>query len=186
MQTALHSQSKKSTPYLVQSTSSTFQKVPHFVQRCHHDHTTQINGSKNRWNARSWDNVPDTSMRCLLCSPNSACTKSTWWPRSTSGWTQTQNQWAMHKIWLARRVWYATVTQTLRDSHRQEQKWWETANKMAPLPGLQWNQQSHRVLWFFLFCFVYPCLFIIFRSESWHCCFDSLLFDSYHCHTIDS
>ena len=42
------------------------------------------------------------------------------------------------------------------------------------------------VLRFFLFCFVYLCLFIIFRSESWHCCFDSLLFDSYRCHTIDS
>ena len=41
------------------------------------------------------------------------------------------------------------------------------------------------VLQFFLFCFVYLCLFI-FRSESWHCHFDSLLFDSYHCHTIDS
>src|SRR5580692_4577196 len=42
------------------------------------------------------------------------------------------------------------------------------------------------VLQFFLFCFVYLCLFIIFRSESWRCHFDSLLFDSYHCHTIDS
>ena len=38
----------------------------------------------------------------------------------------------------------------------------------------------------FLFCFVYLCLFIIFRSESWCCHIDSLLFDSYHCHTIDS
>ena len=38
----------------------------------------------------------------------------------------------------------------------------------------------------FLFCFVYLCLFIIFRSESWRCHFDSLLFDSYRCHTIDS
>ena len=36
------------------------------------------------------------------------------------------------------------------------------------------------VLQFFLFCLVYLCLFIIFRSESWCCCFDSLLFD--HCH----
>ena len=35
------------------------------------------------------------------------------------------------------------------------------------------------VLQFFLFCFVYLSLFIIFRSESWHCRFDSLLFDSY-------
>ena len=42
------------------------------------------------------------------------------------------------------------------------------------------------VLRFFLFCFVYLCLFIIFRCESWRCRFDSLLFDSYHCHTIDS
>ena len=42
------------------------------------------------------------------------------------------------------------------------------------------------VLRFFLFCFVYLCLFIIFRSESWCCRFDSLLFDSYCCHTIDS
>ena len=42
------------------------------------------------------------------------------------------------------------------------------------------------VLRFFLFCFVYLCLFIIFRSESWRCHFDSLLFDSYRCHTIDS
>ena len=41
-------------------------------------------------------------------------------------------------------------------------------------------------LQFFLFCFVYLCLFIIPRSESWRCCFDSLLFDSYRCHTIDS
>ena len=47
-----------------------------------------------------------------------------------------------------------------------------------------WSQR--KVLWFFLFCFVYLCLFIIFRSESWRCRFDSLLFDSYHCHTIDS
>ena len=38
----------------------------------------------------------------------------------------------------------------------------------------------------FSYCFVYLCLFIIFRSESWRCRFDSLLFDSYHCHTIDS
>ena len=44
----------------------------------------------------------------------------------------------------------------------------------------------HMLLRFFLFCFVYLCLFIIFRSESWCCCFDSLLLDSYHCHTIDS
>ena len=29
------------------------------------------------------------------------------------------------------------------------------------------------MLRFFLFCFVYLCLFIIFRSESWHCHFDS-------------
>ena len=43
-----------------------------------------------------------------------------------------------------------------------------------------------RLLQFFLFCFVYLCLFIIFRSESWRCRFDSLLFDSYRCHTIDS
>ena len=42
------------------------------------------------------------------------------------------------------------------------------------------------VLQFFLFCFVYLCLFIIFRSESWCCHFDSLLFDSYRCNTIDS
>ena len=42
------------------------------------------------------------------------------------------------------------------------------------------------VLQFFLFCFVYLWLFIIFRSESWRCHFNSLLFDSYHCHTIDS
>ena len=42
------------------------------------------------------------------------------------------------------------------------------------------------VLRFFLFCFVYLSLFITFRSESWCCRFDSLLFDSYHCHTIDS
>ena len=42
------------------------------------------------------------------------------------------------------------------------------------------------VIQIFLFCFVYLCLFIIFRSESWRCRFDSLLFDSYHCHTIDS
>ena len=42
------------------------------------------------------------------------------------------------------------------------------------------------VLQFFLFCFVYLCLFIIFRSESWRCRFDSLLFDSYRCHTIGS
>ena len=42
------------------------------------------------------------------------------------------------------------------------------------------------VLRFFLICFVYLCLFIIFRSESWRCRFDSLLFDSYRCHTIDS
>ena len=42
------------------------------------------------------------------------------------------------------------------------------------------------LLRFFLFCFVYLCLFIIFRSELWCCRFDSLLFDSYHCHTIDS
>ena len=41
------------------------------------------------------------------------------------------------------------------------------------------------VLQFFLFCFVYLCLFIISRSESWCCHFDSLLFDSYRCHTID-
>ena len=39
---------------------------------------------------------------------------------------------------------------------------------------------------FVMICFVYLCLFIIFRSESWHCRFDSLLFDSYRCHTIDS
>ena len=43
-----------------------------------------------------------------------------------------------------------------------------------------------RFFLFFLFCFVYLCLFIIFRSESWCCRFDSLLFDSYCCHTIDS
>ena len=42
------------------------------------------------------------------------------------------------------------------------------------------------VLRFFLFCFVYLCRFIISRSESWHCRFDSLLLDSYRCHTIDS
>ena len=42
------------------------------------------------------------------------------------------------------------------------------------------------VLGFFLFCLVYLCLFIIFRSESWRCRFDSLPLDSYHCHTIDS
>ena len=42
------------------------------------------------------------------------------------------------------------------------------------------------VLQFFLFCFVYLWLFIIFRSESWRCRFDSLLFDLYRCHTIDS
>ena len=47
-------------------------------------------------------------------------------------------------------------------------------------------QKYGGVLQFFLFCFVYLCLFIIFRSESWRCRFDSLLFDSYHCHTIDS
>ena len=52
---------------------------------------------------------------------------------------------------------------------------------------LQWMS----VLQFFLFCFVYLWLFIIFRSESWRCrfdslLFDSLLFDSYRCHTIDS
>ena len=45
---------------------------------------------------------------------------------------------------------------------------------------------SQGLLQFFLFCFVYLCLFIIFRSESWRCRFDSLLFDSYCCHTIDS
>ena len=50
-----------------------------------------------------------------------------------------------------------------------------------------WGEVSEAmVLWFFLFCFVYLCLFIIFRSESWCCRFDSLLFDSYRCHTIDS
>ena len=49
------------------------------------------------------------------------------------------------------------------------------------------NPSSHNILLrFFLFCFVYLCLFIIFRSESWRCRFDSLLFDSYRCHTIDS
>ena len=41
------------------------------------------------------------------------------------------------------------------------------------------------LLQFFLFCLVYLYLFIIF-SKSWRCRFDSLLFDSYHCHTIDS
>ena len=45
---------------------------------------------------------------------------------------------------------------------------------------------AHPLLRFFSFCFVYLCLFIIFRSESWCCRFDSLLFDSYCCHTIDS
>ena len=52
-------------------------------------------------------------------------------------------------------------------------------------------QHLYLVLQFFLFCLVYLCLFTIFRSESWHChfdslLFDSLLFDSYLCHTIDS
>ena len=37
------------------------------------------------------------------------------------------------------------------------------------------------VLRFFLFCFVYLCLFIIFRSESWHCRFDSLLSGNRQC-----
>ena len=36
-----------------------------------------------------------------------------------------------------------------------------------------------QLLQFFLFCFVYLCLLIVFRSESWRCRFDSLLFDSY-------
>ena len=40
------------------------------------------------------------------------------------------------------------------------------------------SQNKLRVLRFFLFCLVYLCLFIIFRSESWCCHFDSLLFDS--------
>ena len=48
------------------------------------------------------------------------------------------------------------------------------------------GEPPNPLLQFFLFCFVYLCLFIIFRSESWCCCFDSLLFDSYRCHTIDS
>ena len=38
----------------------------------------------------------------------------------------------------------------------------------------------------FSYFVLFTCLFIIFRSESWHCGFDSLLFDSYCCHTIDS
>ena len=61
--------------------------------------------------------------------------------------------------------------------------------KRGPLHQVWWWIQGIPcilVLQFFLFCFVYLCLFIIFRSESWHCCFDSLLFDSYRCHTIDS
>ena len=53
-------------------------------------------------------------------------------------------------------------------------------------PLIHYPVQSNLMLRFFLFCFVYLCLFIIFRSESWCCCFDSLLFDSYCCHTIDS
>ena len=55
-------------------------------------------------------------------------------------------------------------------------------------PDINWKRriQMENLLRFFLFCFVYLCLFIIFRSESWRCCFDSPLFDSYRCHTIDS
>ena len=56
------------------------------------------------------------------------------------------------------------------------------AYKNVSCSFLTWYQ----LLRFFLFCFVYLCLFIIFRSESWRCRFDSLLFDSYRCHTIDS
>ena len=55
------------------------------------------------------------------------------------------------------------------------------------LLNLQWCPNARTllrlVLQFFLFCFVYLWLFIIFRSESWRCHFDSLLFDSYRCHT---
>ena len=54
-------------------------------------------------------------------------------------------------------------------------------NQASPVQTSSWH-----LLRFFLFCFVYLCLFIIFRSESWRCHFDSLLFDSYCCHIIDS
>ena len=40
------------------------------------------------------------------------------------------------------------------------------------------NEDGDECYNFSYFCFVYLCLFIIFRSESWHCHFDSLLFDS--------
>ena len=51
---------------------------------------------------------------------------------------------------------------------------------------LFYKEKTIYLLRFFLFCFVYLCLFTIFRSESWRCHFHSLLFDSYRCHTIDS